>query len=114
MARPDKEERARRQRLAAERRSREEQERLDAEDREQVLATEAEQRDHDQHIQEEQARDVAAYDAAAVKALDQVAQLVAACAEDGDDAPLEDLREILREAGHPGFVRDAGWCGTGE
>jgi hypothetical protein len=110
VARPDKQERARRQQLASDRREREH---LDAEEREQVLAAEAELRDRDRSVREDQARDADAYATAAVKALDRVAELVAACHRDGDDAPLEDLREILRAAGHPEFVPDGGWCGTG-
>ena len=113
MARPGKGERARRQGLAADRRAAQEQERLDAEEREQETATAAHATWHAEEEQAMAAAEDAAYADRAVKALDELASLLASCEESGDLIDPGEVREILAGAGHPDFLPDPGWCGTG-
>lgn len=114
MPRPTKAERARRQALATGRKATAEQERLDAEKREQALAAVEQEKWYDEVVAPaEQARADAARAARAVKAMDDLAQLLADAEQEGDAIDPRDIREILVAAGHPDFLPDAGWCGTG-
>jgi hypothetical protein len=108
MARPDKAERARRQALAAARRTQQEQGLMDQEARQQELAAASEDKWHAWCVAAEDARAADEYAACAVEALDRLAQLV-----DTGDVTVDDARDILFEAGYPDYLRDPGWCGTG-
>lgn len=114
MARPDKAERARRQTLATERKDQAEQGRLDAEKSEQEAAAVAEEKWYAEEVAPalDAAAD-AAYADRAIRALDDLAQLLAGAQEAGDVIDPNEIREILVGAGHPDFLPDAGWCGTG-
>jgi hypothetical protein len=115
VSRPDKAERARRQRLAAERRQADEESRH-ARDEERQIALSA---GADEAYAAEAAAEAAREFERAWAALDEVDAMVARYetepVEVGD--VLEHLREILRAAQHRNHVLDEGprsWCGTGE
>jgi hypothetical protein len=108
MARPDKAERARRQVLAAARRTQEEWGRTADDEREQELAAIEEDAWFAKVTEAEDARAADEYAARAVEALDRLARLV-----DTGDVTVDDVRDVLSEAGHPDYLRDPGWCGTG-
>lgn len=112
MARPDKAERARRQQLAAGRRGQGELDHDRAEQLEQQRAAVEEDRWQAEYERHEEARAADAYADRAVKALDDLAALVVE--SEGGDVPAEDVREILRTAGHRDYLWERGWCGTGE
>jgi cell pole-organizing protein PopZ len=105
MARPGKAERARRQALASVRRIQEEHERMGHEEE---LAAIEEDAWFAKVTEAEDARAADEYAARAVEALDRLARL----AETGD-VTVDDVRDVLSEAGHPDFLRDPGWCRAG-
>jgi hypothetical protein len=114
MPRPDQQERARRQQLAAKRRHDEELGRVREEEQEQERAAIEDDRWQAEYARQEEARAADAYAERAIKALDELAGLLAECQEEGEDVPADSVREILTAAGHRDFLPDRGWCGTGD
>ena len=117
MARSDKAERARRQGLARDRRAQEEileDRMLAGQETEQIrLAEIAEAEWETRRAAEQEALDQARYAENAVKALDELARLWAEAEQADAGIEPSEIREILVSAGHPDFLPDSGWCGTG-
>lgn len=110
MARPDKAERARRQKIAKERRLQQEieaDEKVASEEAEQIrLAEIAEAEELDRRTAEAIAQENAEYADRAVKALDELSRLLAHAQESGEPIEDDEIQEILAAAGHPDHLRE--------